>query len=393
MNLKRTASLLLTALLLLGLTACGEKETAQENDGPSGIAVQVEEVSMASISNENTVSGQLAADKETMIMISSAAKCTAVNFHAGDTVKEGDILCTLDLGSMIASYNAASIGYESASQSYHDQSQVFASQIALQQQNLANLKALYEIGAASQLEIDQAELQLQSAIATRNSTLAQLEAGMENAKSGLEQLDLALENVDENGNVIAPMDGVLASMSAVAGSFVSTAMPVAVITDNTQMKITVMVSESLVSKLNSGDKADVYVSSADKHIAASVRSVDRTANMQTKLYTVTLSVPADVEGLLPGMFADVTFHTDLNDNAVVIPTEAILTSGETQYVYIVEGETAKHVEITTGITGSGVTQVTSGLTAGDQLVTVGQAYLHDGDLVRVVPGTNNDQEG
>lgn len=41
---------------------------------------------------------------------------------------------------------------------------------------------------------------------------------------------------------------------------------------------------------------------------------------------------------------------------------------------------------TTGLTGNGVTEVTEGLTAGQQLVTVGQAYLHEGDPVRVVSG-------
>ena len=64
----------------------------------------------------------------------------------------------------------------------------------------------------------------------------------------------------------------------------------------------------------------------------------------------------------------------------------ILTSGESQYVYVVEGDTARYVEVTTGLTGSGITEITSGLTAGQQLVTVGQAYLHDGDVVRVVGG-------
>ena len=89
------------------------------------------------------------------------------------------------------------------------------------------------------------------------------------------------------------------------------------------------------------------------------------------------------------MFADVTFRTDYNDNTVVIPTEAILTSGDTQYVYVVEDGAAKYVEVTTGITGSGVTQITSGLTAGEQLVTVGQSYLSDGAAVRVVSGTDD----
>jgi multidrug efflux pump subunit AcrA (membrane-fusion protein) len=72
--------------------------------------------------------------------------------------------------------------------------------------------------------------------------------------------------------------------------------------------------------------------------------VERAANAQTKLYTVVLTVPSDVSGLLSGMFADVTFHTDTSANAIVIPSEAIMTSGETQYVFVVEDDTAKYVE-------------------------------------------------
>ena len=50
------------------------------------------------------------------------------------------------------------------------------------------------------------------------------------------------------------------------------------------------------------------------------------------------------------------------------------------------GDTARYAEVITGLTGNGVTEVTSGLTAGQQLVTVGQAYLEDGDTVRIVTG-------
>ena len=44
------------------------------------------------------------------------------------------------------------------------------------------------------------------------------------------------------------------------------------------------------------------------------------------------------------------------------------------------------MEVSTGLTGNGVTEILTGLTAGQQLVTVGQAYLNDGDPVRIVSG-------
>ena len=177
MKRNRITALLLTAVLALSLTACGGKETVEEVP-PAGTAVQVVTVTQGSIATENKVSGKISADNESTIMVATSAKCTAVYANAGDEVSAGDVICTLDLGSTLSSYNAATISYNSSVQSYQDQKAVFDAQINLYQKNVDDLKALFEIGAASQVEIDQAELQLKSAIATRNSTLSQLEAGI-----------------------------------------------------------------------------------------------------------------------------------------------------------------------------------------------------------------------
>ena len=385
---RKTAALLLAPVLALSLTACGGGEPAQDEGGAqaAGIAVQVETVVQDTIATENKVSGKISADNEAVIMIASTAKCTAVYFEAGDQVEAGDVLCTLELGSALSNYNAARIGYNGAVQSYNDQKAVLDKQVQLAADNVSNTKALFEIGAASQLEVDQAELNYSNAVAGRNSALSQLESSIQSAKSGLAQLDTALENVDADGNVIAPMAGTLVTMSAVENSFISNSMPLAVIDGPDQMKVSVSVSEALVPKLTIGAAADVYVSAIDESFSAVIRSVEQAANVQTRLYTVTLTVPAEVGGLLSGMFADVTFFTDVSQNAVGVPTESILTSGGSQYVFVVENDTARYLEVSTGLTGNGVTEVTSGLTAGQQLVTVGQAYLHEGDPVRVVSG-------
>ena len=386
---KRIAALSLAAALTLALAGCGTEQgqgDASAQNTPAGVAVQVEEVAQQTVATENRVSGRVEADGETSIFVASSVKCTAVYVQAGDTVSAGQKLCTLDLDSTLASYNAASISYDSAVQSYQDQQAILDKQVQLAQDNLDNLKALFEIGAASQLEIDQAELTLQQAQAGRASTLAQLEAGMQSAKSGVEQLATLLEDVDAQGNVVAPVAGTLTSFSATENAFTSPTMPLAVIDGPEQMKITASVSEALVPKLASGAEAEVTVSAAGAAFTGEIVAVERTANVQTRLYPVTLSIPADVGGLLSGMSAQVVFRTDASENAVVVPTQAILTSGEERYVFVVENDTAKYVPVTVGLTGSGVTEITSGLQPGQQLVTVGQAYLSDGDPVRVVSG-------
>ena len=388
MNWKRFLSLTVAGAMALAMTGCQSKEedSSQQDDAAVGVAVQVQQVELSSIATDNNVSGKVAADSQTSIMVAAAAKCTAVYVEAGDEVKAGDKICTLDLASTIAAYNAAKITYDSTVNSYADQKAVLDKQIALYEKNLKDTKALFDIGAASQAEIDQAELTLMGAKNQRETALSQLEAGMQSYKSNVQQLDQVLQDVDSKGNVIAPVSGTLVSLSATENGYVSASMPVAVISGAEQMKITVSVSEALVPKLAIGDQADVVVSAAGAQFSGTVRSVEKAANMQTQLYTVTLSVPAEVSGLLSGMFAEVTFHTDRADGVITVPSQAILTSGETRYVFVVEDGAAKYVEVTLGMMGSGVTEVTSGLTAGQELVTVGQSYLSDGDPVRIVSG-------
>ena len=386
MNWKRFLSLTVAGAMALAMTGCQSKEedSSQQDDAAVGVAVQVQQVELSSIATDNNVSGKVAADSQTSIMVAAAAKCTAVYVEAGDEVKAGDKICTLDLASTLSSYQAASISYDSTVKSYQDQAALFEKQIALYEKNLKDTKALFDIGAASQAEIDQAELTLMGAKNQRETALSQLEAGMQSYKSNVQQLDQVLQDVDSKGNVIAPVSGTLVSLSATENGYVSASMPVAVINGAEQMKITVSVSEALVPKLAIGDQADVAVSAAGAQFSGTVRSVEKAANMQTQLYTVTISVPAEVSGLLSGMFAEVTFHTDRADGVITVPSQA--TSGETRYVFVVEDGAAKYVEVTLGMMGSGVTEVTSGLTAGQQLVTVGQSYLSDGDPVRIVSG-------
>ena len=390
MTQKRIFSLFLAAALTANLTACGSQSgsasSSQEASAPAGVAVQVQEVTVETISTENKVSGKVTADNSVNVMVATTAKCTAVHMQAGDLVQAGDKICTLDLASTLAQKNAATITYQATVQQYNDQKAILDKQLKLASNNVSNTKALFDIGAASQLEVDNAELQLAQAEAGRANALSQLEAGMQSYKSNLEQLDLLLEHVDGQGNVISPISGTLSALYITENGYSSASTPVAVIDGAGQMVVTVYVSEALVPKLNAGDEATISIPSAGASFTGTIRSVEKSANVQTKLYTVTLAVPAEVEGLLSGMFADVTFHTDTADNAVVVPSQAILTSAGKQYVFVAEDNAARQVEVTTGLTGAGVTQVLTGLNGGEQLVIVGQAYLSDGDSVRVVSG-------
>ena len=86
MNWKRFLSLTVAGAMALAMTGCQSKEedSSQQDDAAVGVAVQVQQVEQSSIATDNNVSGKVAADSQTSIMVAAAAKCTAVqDLHPG----------------------------------------------------------------------------------------------------------------------------------------------------------------------------------------------------------------------------------------------------------------------------------------------------------------------
>lgn len=380
---KRILCLTMALIMLLLLCSCDEEET-QETDNTTPVEIAM--VEKSSISAESNVSGQVVSAKQESVFVALSVRCTDVYVEAGDYVSAGQTICTLDMASTWANYETAVMSYETARQSYEDQSAVLSQQVAMAEKNVTDTQALFEMGAASQLEVDNAKLQLESARASMNSALSQLEVSMQNYQATIAQLESSLANIDRSGNVAAPISGNILSLNAAKNSFVSPSAPVVTVDSTSDMEITASVSEALVSKLSVGGKVNVAISSAGKEFQATISSVDRSANPQTHLYGVTIQIPSgSASGLLSGMFADITFYTDTQNNVVVVPTEAIQTGIDGQYVYTVDSNDIAHkVTVETGLVGDGVTEVTAGLTGGEKLVTVGQFYLSEGAEVRIV---------
>ena len=375
---KRIISLLLAVSALVLLTACGqEDETTTEEK--TATAVEITKVTRGSISAQSTVSGQVASGDEQSVSVALSTRCTNVYVEVGDTVSAGQALCTLDVTATMANYKTASL-------SYNDQSALLSQQVAQAEKNYNDTLALFEMGAASQMEVDNAKLTWDNARTSMTSALDQLQVGMQNYQATMQQLESSLANINSNGSVVAPISGTIQSLSATKNGFVSPSMPIATIESTSDMEVQVGVSESLVSKISVGNQTTVSIDSANKTFMAPITSIDKVANAATHLYGVTIKIPSSyVSGLLSGMFADVNFKTDTQSDVVIVPTEAIQTGVDGQYVYTLDADNIAHkVAVQTGLVGDGETEVTSGLAGGETLVTVGQFYLSDGAEARVV---------
>ncbi len=87
--------------------------------------------------------------------------------------------------------------------------------------------------------------------------------------------------------------------------------------------------------------------------------------------------------LLPDMFADVTIFADRREDALMVPSEALVRSGKRKLIFVV-GEPGKFIptEVTVGISADGVMEILSGLREGDEVVTSSQFLIDSESKLR-----------
>ncbi|MEK7712644.1 MAG: efflux RND transporter periplasmic adaptor subunit, partial [Nitrospirota bacterium] len=89
------------------------------------------------------------------------------------------------------------------------------------------------------------------------------------------------------------------------------------------------------------------------------------------------------KALWPGQFVTVRMTLSNIQDAVVVPTQAIQTGQQGQFVFVVKDGTAELRPVTAGVTYEDVTVIEKGLSAGEQVVTDGQMRLMPGAKVEI----------
>ena len=345
-------ALLAAALVVSGLSACGQSGDTSAEPEPLGTAVETRTVSTGDIAVESTVTGSVTANRNVPVLSKVGCEVKSVHVKAGDTVAVGDPLYTLDTSDLQDTYGNALTTYTKSRE-------LLDEQLRQAQESCDNLQALFELGAVSQNQLDQARLGLLQAENARASTLAQL------------NMDDVWEALN-NPTVTAPIAGTVSSVGVTAGVTVAPSSAAVVVSEIGRPQVVVNVSETLQPIISVGDKVDVEIPSISGTLEGTIASVASAVSPTSALYEVHIDLPEDTQVSI-GMFARATF-----------PTESILTGEDgRQSVYIVDGDTAYQIAITTGLVGEKDTEVTSGLHGGEQLVTRGQSYLSDGAPVRV----------
>lgn len=114
-----------------------------------------------------------------------------------------------------------------------------------------------------------------------------------------------------------------------------------------------------------------------------ISAVDLRVNPATRMTSVVSPIPA-VHGFLPGEAVRATATAEIKQGVILVPRAAIFTDEQGDYVFVDTGGSAERRRINTGASNASQTEVLSGLTEGDQVVTQGGAILSDGMKLNIV---------
>ena len=195
-------------------------------------------------------------------------------------------------------------------------------------------------------------------------------------------------------NVVAPFSGTVDEVLPKLGEITAPGAPVVRLTSGSGGKILADVSEAYGNSIKAGDQAVVTIPDlGGEEISATVRVVSRSINATSRTFTVELRLKKHTADLRPNMVATVRIQNYAQANATVIPIDIVQHDELNSYVYVVGQEGGKSVAkkriIKIGNTYNGKVEVTSGLTAADQIISGGYQNLNEGQKVAVQGGATS----
>ena len=290
-----------------------------------------------------TLSGTLEANEEIDIRSEISGIVESINFKEGTKVSEGQILFRvndIELRAQLSKVKTA---------------QTLASE------NQRRAKLLLDKQAISQEEFDVANADFESARAQSDLIAAQL----------------------SKTTVRAPFSGTIGLRSISKGTYVTPATPIANLVNTSELKLTFAIPEKYASQMKVGSTLTFTTSNSTEEHTATVYAIEPQVDIATR----TLKMRAITENqngkLYPGTFANVTLALEVVNDALMVPTEALIPIQNGKKIFITEDGKAKEVVVETGSRTASDVRVLSGIKVGDTILTSGVMSLKNGTPVKV----------
>ncbi|WGK95431.1 MULTISPECIES: efflux RND transporter periplasmic adaptor subunit [Flavobacterium] len=269
----------------------------------------------------------------------------ALNVKAGQHVSKGQILARVDDGGSSQQVASLETQYQLAKTTYE------------RQKNLWNQKIGSEI---QYLQAQTQMLSLQRSVAQAKAMLAKTV-------------------------IRAPFSGTIDEVFVEKGQVVS-ANPQGLmrIVNLNNMYVSTSIPESYIGKLKVGTQVDVFLTSLNKNYKGKVRQVGNFINPNNRSFGIEVSIPNPENLLRPNQVAKLKVIDYTAKNAIVVPTNVIQEDGEgNKFVFVAinsngKTATAKKVLVSTGKSSDNVTEILTGLSANDIIVTEGVNSISEG---------------
>jgi len=228
-----------------------------------------------------------------------------------------------------------------------------------------------------------------------NATWLQAEADYKNQQGVIAQAQAALTNASlsyqatQDSVVTAPIDGTISNIGVQPGDQVtasggnlsstissstttSTSNAILYIGDYSKPYVKVQATEADIASIKPDQKATITLDALPgKTFVGTVNQVDNAGTISSGVVTynvyVTFVVPSDE--IKPGMSATVAIQTAIKHDVITVPSAAVQTTNDQATVRVMKNGKVSSVDVTTGISSDTDTEITSGISEGDVVVT------------------------
>ena len=359
-------------------------------------------VSKQDMSETINASGSIQSDAITTVTSDlTGQKVTGVYVEVGDTVTKGQKIATVDvtelkndLADMKKAYNKEQKqlqdAYDEAVANTDDK------EAALEDLNTAkDLSKVCTEDPDNELCVDfdnkavsKLEKAYKAAEKAYNASVSQAKEALESTSEYTAKIKELQKQVN-GATITSPVDGIVIGLSVNKGSLIAEGL-IASIQESEDYKVTVSISESQILKVKTGMKAVLtVVATGDKVYNGTVTKVVKIAGSTEEGnvgYSAVITIDDKNTELLIGMTAKCKIYLKESNASLAIPYDAIHYDNENkEYVYKLEktdGEEYKivYTYVTVGTKGSYYTEITSGLSEGDVVLSSSIDY-DNGDTI------------
>ncbi len=287
--------------------------------------------------------GTLRAKVETVISPLITAKISSIAVWAGDEVKAGQVLVTLDSRELKARVDQV-----------HQAVVAARARLAQTEKDIARVRRIIRAdpGAVSKAERDR----VQTALSTAQAELARLKRQEDEAKTALSYSNLA-----------APIAGRIVERLGDPGDTAIQGSPLLRIYDPATLRLEANVRESVASQLAKGQHLTAEIDALNKRYSVVVDEIVPSADPGSRSFLVKVGI-TDGTGLYPGMFGRLMIPLGKVDK-IYIPIEAVTQVGQLDFVIVKaeQGVVRRYVRLGESVPEDRI-EVISGLTAGETVL-------------------------